>query len=128
MIILMLGYFLMGLIFLILRFFYHILPKKSFHDNIIHAVKADCVLLNNYVRQTILSNRKAFKIVAVTMIVLIILPNLPLQIEIEYVIEDFFCTLLFLMLVIVFAPQKKPSRKGFPVEIFGFIYSIIFMY
>lgn len=128
MIILMLGYFLMGLIFLILRFFYHILPKKSFHDNIIHAVKADCVLLNNYIRQTILSNRKAFKIVAVTMIVLIILPNLPLQIEIEYVIEDFFGTILFLMLVIVFAPQEKPSRKGFPVEIFGFIYSIVFMY
>lgn len=128
MIILMLGYFVMGLIFLALRFFYHILPKKNLHDNITHAVKNDFVTLYNYTKQIILSNSKIFKIVAVIMIVLVVLPMMPLQIEIEYIFEDFFSAIMFLLLVIVFAPQEKPSCKGFPVEIFGFIYSIIFMY
>lgn len=35
---------------------------------------------------------------------------------------------MFFVLVIVFAPQENPTEKGFPVEIFEFIYSIIFMY
>ena len=128
MIILMLGYCVMGLIFLGLRLVYHILPKKSSHDNIIHAVKNDFVTLYNYAKQLILSNSKIFKIVAVIMIVLFVLPMLPLQIEIDYIFEDFFSAIMFLLLVIVFAPQEKPSSKEFPVEIFGFIYSIIFMY
>ncbi len=62
------------------------------------------------------------------MVCLIILPLTPLQLEIEFVVEDFLSTIMFFVLVIIFAPQENPSDKGFPVEIFGFIYSIIFMY
>ena len=58
----------------------------------------------------------------------IILPMTPLQIEIEYIFEDFLVMIMFFVLVIIFTPQANPVEKGFPVEIFGFIYSIIFMY
>ena len=128
MILLMFGYFLMCLIFLALRFFYHIFPKKTLKSNPIHAVKDDFAILFAYIKQIIVSNQKKFKFVAVLMIGLIILPLSPLPIEIEYIAEDFVGAILFFVLVIVFAPQDNPADRGFPVEIFGFIYSIIFMY
>ena len=128
MVILMLGYFVMGLIFLILRFFYHILPKKSSQNNLVNAVKDDFVILYAYAKQIVVSNTKKFKFIVVIMVCLIILPLTPLQLEIEFIVEDFLSTIMFFVLVIIFAPQENPSDKGFPVEIFGFIYSIIFMY
>ena len=53
---------------------------------------------------------------------------MPYRIEITYTIEDFLGTIVFSLLVFVFAPHEDPSRKGFPVEIFGFVYSVIFMF
>ena len=128
MVILMLGYCLMGLIFLVLRFFYHVLPKKRLQNNLVSEVKKDLITLYSYAKQIVVSNPKKSKIVFVIMICLIILPITPLQIEIEYIVEDLLSTIMFFALVIVFAPQENPTEKGFPVEIFGFIYSIIFMY
>ena len=128
MVILMFGYFVMGLIFLILRFFYHILPKKSLHKNLLHAVKGDLVILYNYVKQIILSNPKKIEFIVVMMVCLVILPMTPLRLEIEFIVEDFFSAIMFFALVIIFAPKEHPADRGFPVEIFGFIYSIIFMY
>ena len=128
MVILMLGYCLMGLIFLVLRFFYHVLPKKRLQNNLVSEVKKDLITLYSYAKQIVISNPKKSKIVFVIMICLIILPITPLQIEIEYIVEDLLSTIMFFALVIVFAPQENPTEKGFPVEIFGFIYSIIFMY
>ncbi len=58
MVILMLGYSVMGLIFLILRFFYHILPKKSSQNNLVNAVKDDFVILYAYAKQIVVSNKK----------------------------------------------------------------------
>ena len=127
MVILMLGYCLMGLIFLVLRFFYHILPKKK-PRSLIYATKDDLITLYAYAKQIVISNPKKTKIIAVIIACLIILPMTPLQLKIEYVFEDFLSTIMFFALVIIFAPQEKPSDKGFPVEIFGFIYSIIFMF
>ena len=127
MVILMLGYFLMGCIFLILRFFYHILPKRR-SQNLVRAVKDDFFSLYAYVKQILASNPKKINFIVVIMFGLIILPMTPLQIEIEYIVEDFLSTIMFCVLVIIFAPQENPAEKGFPVEIFGFIYSIIFMY
>ena len=128
MVILMLGYCLMGLIFLVLRFFYHVLPKKRLQNNLVSEVKKDLITLYSYAKQIVISNPKKSKIVFVIMICLIILPITPLQIEIEYIVEDLLSTIMFFALVIVFAPQENPTERGFPVEIFGFIYSIIFMY
>ena len=128
MVILMLGYCLMGLIFLVLRFFYHILPKKRLQNNLVSEVKKDLITLYSYAKQIVISNPTKSKFIFVIMICLIILPMTPLQIEIEYIFEDFLSTIMFFALVIVFAPQENPTEKGFPVEIFGFIYSIIFMY
>ena len=128
MFILMLGYFLMELIFLVLRFFYHVLPKKNSQNNLVREVREDFVNLFAYTKQIVVSNPKKFKFIAVIVVCLIILPMTPLQIEIEYVVEDFLSTIMFFVLVIIFAPQENPSDRGFPVEIFGFIYSIIFMY
>ena len=127
MIILMFGYFAMGLIFLVLRFFYHILPKRR-SQNLVRAVKDDFFSLYAYVKQILASNPKKINFIVVIMFGLIILPMTPLQIEIEYIVEDFLSTIMFCVLVIIFAPQENPAEKGFPVEIFGFIYSIIFMY
>ena len=62
------------------------------------------------------------------MVCLIILPLTPLQLEIEFVAEDFLSLIMFFVLVVIFAPKEDPTERGFPVEIFGFIYSIIFMY
>ena len=128
MIILTLGYFLMGLVFLILRFFYHILLKKGSRNNLVHAVRDDLIILYAYAKQIVVSNPKKIKFIVVIMVFLIILPLTPLQIEIEFVAEDFFSLIMFFLLVVIFAPKENPSDKGFPVEIFGFIYSIIFMF
>ena len=128
MVLLMLGYFFMGLIFLVLRFFYHILPKKSSKENLARAVRDDLISLYAYAKQIVVSNPKKFKFIFALMVALTVLPMTPLQIEIEYVTEDFLSLIMFFVLVIIFAPQENLSAKEFPVEIFGFIYSIIFMY
>ena len=128
MFILILGYFIMGLMFPVLRFFYHLLPKRNSQNNFVRAIKDDFVILYDYAKQIVVSNPKKFKFIAVIVVCLVILPMTPLQIEIEYVVEDFLSAIMFFVLVIIFAPQEHPSNTGFPVEIFGFIYSIIFMY
>ena len=128
MVILMFGYCVMGLIFLVLRFFYHILPKNSLQNKLISAVREDLINLYAYVKQIVISNPKKAKFIAVIMVCLIILPMTPLQIEIRDVVEDFLSLIMFVLLLIVFAPQGNLTEKKFPVEIFGFIYSIIFMY
>ena len=128
MVILMFGYFLMGLIFLVLRFFYHILSKNRSQNYLVSAVKEDLINLYAYAKQIVLSNPKKSKIIGVIMICLSILPMMPLRLEIEFLAEDFLSTIMFFALVIVFAPQDNPKERGFPVEIFGFIYSVIFMY
>ena len=129
MIILLFGYFIMGLIFLIVRFFYHLLPKKIFNENFIHAVKNDCLNLYIYVKQLILSHSKIFKVIlGIIAGWCILLPLLKIPIDIKDVISDALLAMIFFLLVVVFAPPENPTSKGFPVEIFGFIYSIIFMF
>ena len=128
MITLIFGYFIMGVIFLIFRFFYHIVPKKSSRNNLIQAVKNDFVNLYAYVKQVILSNRKTFKIITVIIILLTVLPMMPLPVKIFDIIEDTLSAIMYFLLIIIFAPQEDPLRKEFPVEIFGFTYSVIFMF
>ena len=128
MIILTLGYLVMGLIFPVVRLFYHILLGKRSPKNLVRAIREDLMSLYAYAKQIVVSNPKKAKIVAVIMVCLIILPMTPLRIEIEYAAEDFLSTIMFIMFSIVFAPKEDLSDKGFPVEIFGFIYSIIFTF
>lgn len=126
---LLLGYFFMGLLFLVVRFFYHLLPKKIFNENFIHAVKNDCLNLYIYVKQLILSNSKIFKVIpGIIAGWCILLPLLKIPIDIKDVISDALLAMIFFLLVKVFVPPEKPSSQGFPVEIFGFIYSIIFTF
>lgn len=122
------GYCAMGVIFLIFRFFYHIVPKKNLRKNLIQAVKNDFVNLFYYVKQVILSNRKTFKIIFAIIIGLIVLPMMPMPVEIFDIIEDTLSAVMYFLLIIIFAPQVDPLRKEFPVEIFGFTYSVIFMF
>ena len=128
MVVLTLGYFFMALMFVVLRFFYHVLPQKIADDNLVRAVKDDLVSLCSYVKQIVISNPKKIKLVGAIMFCLIVLPMTPLPIEFEYIVEDLLAVIMFFLLIVVFAPQKDLSNKEFPVEIFGFIYSIIFMY
>lgn len=128
MIILTLGYFTMGLIFLVVRLCYHILPRNHSQNNLVRAIRSDLISFYGYVKQTVVSNQKKSKIIAVIMVCLIILPMMPLRIEIDYVAEDFLGTIMFLMFSLVFAPKEDVSDEGFPIEIFGFIYSVVFMF
>ena len=123
-----LGYVVMALIFLIVRFFYHILPRKNAHNNLLRAVKQDFALLYAYIKQIILFHKKIVKIIAVIIPLLFVIPLIPYENEVIYMIDDGLAAIVFFLLVIVFAPQTDSSRKGFPVEIFGFTYSVIFMF
>ena len=128
-ILLTLGYVLMGLIFLIFRLVYHVFTKNLSQDNIVSAIREDCISLYDYAKQIVVSNPKKAKIVAVIMVCLIILLIMPFQMEIEYATEESFLgTVMFIMFLIVFTPKDDPSNTGFPVEIFGFIYSVFFMF
>ena len=125
---LILGYFIIGFIFLVFRFFYHIVPKKSALNNLIQAIKSDFVLLYAYIKQIIVSNIKKIKIIFVIIVAMILLPMIPLEIAIFDIIEDTLSAVMYFILIIIFAPQEDTSRKEFPIEIFGFTYSVIFMF
>lgn len=123
-----LGYLIIVLIFLVLRFFYHILHGKSSREKLLYAVKMDFINLYAYAKQIILTHPKKFKILLVISTVLIVLPLVPYKIEILYVVYDVLSTVMCFLLVMVFAPQKDSRHQGFPVEIFGFTYAIIVMF
>jgi len=128
-ILLVLVYVLMGLIFLISRLVYHVFTKNLSQDNIVSAIRADWISLYDYAKQIVVSNPKKSKIVAVIMVCLIILLMMPFRIELEYSTEESFLgTIMFTMFLIVFTPKDDPSNTGFPVEIFGFVYSVFFMF
>lgn len=128
-ILLVLGYVVMGLIFLISRLVYRVLTKNISQNNIVSAIRADWISLYDYAKQIVVSNPKKAKIVAVIMVLLIILLIMPFRIELEYSTEESFLgTIMFAMFMIVFTPKDDPSNTGFPVEIFGFIYSVFFMF
>ena len=112
MIVLMLGYFVMGLIFTVVRFFQHVLYRKNSQPGLVRAVRNDFLILYAYAKQIIVSNPKKFKTVGAITLCLIILPLTPLQIEIEYIIEDFLAAIMFSLLVI--RRKKIRPTKNFP--------------
>ena len=124
MIIFLLGYFVMWLLFLVWRLFYHVYSK----NNLIPALKNDFTELYAYGREIILDNPIKFKIIAAIIACAIISTLMPLEIEIIYLLDCALSAIIYFLMVIIYAPQKNPSSKEFPVEIFGFIYSIVLMY
>ena len=124
MILFVLGYFAMGLIYLVLRLFYHVLSKK----NLISALKNDFAELYTYDREIIMSNPIKIKIIVVIIACVIISTQMPLEIEIISLFDCALSSIVYFFMVIIYAPQKNPSSKEFPIEIFGFIYSIVLMY
>ncbi|MBR7025564.1 MAG: hypothetical protein IKI08_06105 [Selenomonadaceae bacterium] len=124
MIIFVLGYFVMGLIFLVWRLFYHFLNKNK----LIPALRNDLANLYAYDKQIILSNSIKFKIIALIITAVIILTLMPLQNETAELFDSALSAIIYCLMLIIYAPQKNPSSKEFPVEIFGFIYSIVLMY
>lgn len=119
----------MGLIFLVWRFCYHVFSEQKYsHDNLISATKNDFVNLCGYAKQIILSNPIKIKIIVVIIVCFIISTMMPLEPYVLEILETALFAIIFFLMVIVFAPQKDPTHKKFPVEIFGFIYSIMMMY
>ena len=118
MILFTLGYVLMGLIFLIVRLVYHILTKSLSQENLVRAIRGDCISLYSYAKQIVVSNPKKAKIVAVIMGCLIILLIMPLQMEIEYATEEcLLSTIMFTMFLIAFAPKDDLRRTlDFPLK------------
>ena len=121
MILFFLGYFFMGILFLILRFFYHIFKKNFFN-----AIKKDFFNVRDYYKKIIFSNPTKFKIICGLIIIFAVASNF--QIENLIIFDNFVSTIIFFLMVIIFAPQDNSKQKNFPVEIFGFIYSIVLMY
>ena len=121
MILFFLGYFAMGILFLVLRFFYHIFKKNFFN-----AIKKDFFNVRDYYKKIIFSNPKKFKIIAGLIIIFAFAVNF--QIGNLIIFDDFVSTIIFFLMTIIFAPQDNSQQKNFPVEIFGFIYSIVLMY
>ncbi|MBQ7478752.1 MAG: hypothetical protein IJT01_07610 [Selenomonadaceae bacterium] len=109
----LLGYFVMGLMFLALRFFYHILPKKGVHDHLIKAVEKDFINLFIYIKEIVLSHAKIFKAILVIIVVLLALTQKKYTDGIVYVIEDILAMIMYLLLVIVFMPKENDVlRQG----------------
>ena len=75
-----------------------------------------------------MSNPIKFKIIAVIIACLIISTLMPIEFEILSLLDCALSAIVYLLMLIIYAPQKNPSSKDFPVEIFGFIYSIVLMY
>lgn len=118
-----LGYFVLGLTFLFCRSLYHIFSK----NNLINELKKDFVNLYDYSRQIILSNPVKFKFIIglITISTFLVMLN---QVENIDIFDDFVSMIIFFVMVIIFAPREDNKNKKFPVEIFGFIYSITMMY
>ena len=116
-----LGYFILCAIFLISRFFYHLFKK-----NPVNSLKNDFINLINYLKNIFSNNPNKFKIIGSLIFILIIAAIL----KIKYLIifDDFIASTIFFIMMIIFAPQNNSNQNKFPVEIFGFIYSIVLMY
>ena len=124
MIIFVLGYFVMYLIFLVWRLVYHVWAR----NNIMSAIKNDLAELYAYDREIILSNPVKIKIIVAIIVCFIVSTIMPLELEIISLLDCVLSSIIYFLMVIIYAPQKNPSSKEFPVEIFGFIYSIVLMY
>ena len=121
MIVFIFGYFFMAVIFLISRLFYHLLKK-----NFLHEIKKDFFNLLDYIKQIISENPKKFKIIGGLIVIFFVATTV--QIKNLIMFDDFVATIIFLLMVIIFSPKENSPKNKFPVEIFGFIYSLIFMY
>ena len=122
MIILTSGYFAMGIAFLILRVFYYIFYST---ENVFSGIKNDFKNLYDYAKR----KSKKLKAVIVIAAVMIVISISPYSNDITVMrIEDVFSFALFFLLANIFLPSKNPEQKNFPFEIFGFIYSVIFMF
>ena len=116
-----LGYFILCAIFLISRFFYHLFKK-----NPVNSLKNDFINLINYLKNIFSNNHNKFKIIGGLIFILIIAAVL--QIKYLIIFDDFIASTIFFIMMIIFAPQNNSNQNKFPVEIFGFIYSIVLMY
>ena len=119
-----LGYFVMGLIYLVWRLFYHVWSK----NNLISALKNDFAELYAYDREIILSNHIKIKIIVAIIACIIVSTLMPLEIEIISLLDCALSSIIYFLMLIIYSPQKNPTSKEFPVEIFGFIYSMVLMY
>ena len=103
MIIFLLGYFVMGLIFLVWRVFYHALNKKK----LLPALRSDLANLYAYDREIIISNPIKIKIIGAIIVIFIILTMMPIQIEIIDLCDCILSSIVYFLMVIIYAPQKK---------------------
>ena len=81
-----------------------------------------------YTKQLILSHRKISKALLAIMTTFLVLSLISYKVEITSVIYDALAMVMYLLLVIVFAPKEDVTQKRFPVEIFGFTYAVILMF
>ena len=91
-------------------------------------MRSDLSNLYAYDREIIVSNPIKIKIIFTIILIFIISLLIPLEEEIVSLLDCFLSAIVYFLMIIIYAPKKDPTNKEFPVEIFGFIYSIVLMY
>ena len=81
-----------------------------------------------YDREIIVSNPIKIKIIVVIIAYSIISLMMPLEEDTLSLLDYGLSSIMYFLMVVVYAPHEDPTNKEFPVEIFGFIYSIVLMY
>ena len=114
----------MGLMFLGWRLFCHIMNKKK----LLPALRDDLANLYAYNREIIVSNPIKIKMIVVIIACSIISLMMPIEEEIISLLDCGLSAIISFLMVVIYAPHEDPTNKEFPVEIFGFIYSIVLMY
>ena len=128
MIVYMLGYPLLVLLYLAARAFSHLLVKRASPKALPHLVIKDGLHLRAYFRQLYLSNPKISRIIAALMAIIFVIGLQPSLSPLVEACDNLLSLVMFFLLVVFFLPKEEPSRQGFPLEIFGFAYSLIFMF
>ena len=98
-------------------------------QNLILAVKNDFIKVYDYYRRIILSNPIKIKVVVgIISSFIISVPVMSFSSATLDILDPAMSTITYFIMLTIFAPPKELLSKEFPVEIFGFIYSILLMY
>lgn len=122
------GYLTTGLVFLVMALISNIAFGKISYKGKSSEVKNDFQSACLYVKQIVLNNLNIIKAMVISLGCALFSHIIPLKQEISFIMVDISSTLFFFLCALLFIPREESAKRGFPLEIFGFIYSLIFMF
>lgn len=123
-----LGYFIIGLIYSMLRVIYHIICDRQTDVKLKIYIKNELVNFCDFFKQIIISKSLIAKVIAVILFFNTISSLLPFSTEIIDVYDDISSTIMYSLLIVLFVPKYDAECKNFPLVVLGFIYSVMLMY